>query len=504
MYATKRWVCLIATVAIFSSGPSAIAETVSATGTVEAVDAARGTVTVRRKTVNGEKTATLTVGTAARIVDETAQPTELGSLAKGDHVELAYDTESKAITRIRIVRRAAQGRDSAAAAGGVPLFNGDDLEGWSFVTAPKLKRINADLRFDECWGADAQRHVLFATGKGHTWLESAGKYDDFVLSLEWRFVPGAQRDPNGGGVVIRASGIHSWGIDPRGIEVDLSEEHTGAFICYGTPLANGKKRAVGEGTQLLDVMREPELNQHGEWNSITIRCQSDRITVSVNGKQVNEGSGARAKQGAICLRSQSSAIEYRNVRLTPINVGVSAAAAARSLVGDSLDGWRAYGSNDTPKWLVEDGVLVNYAQGPWLATKEEFGDFDLHLEFSLPPECNSGIYLRGRYEIQLIDSAARVQGRPPKPVQRCGAIYGQTAPSRDVYKGPNQWNTLDVRIEGKTVTVRMNEVTVIREAKLKGVTQGAPFKDEPNRGPIALQSHGVTGAKFRNITVTPR
>ncbi|HQU43317.1 MAG TPA: DUF1080 domain-containing protein, partial [Pirellulales bacterium] len=280
IYAIKRLAPVVAA-AVVASGLLVAEEIVTATGTVESADAARRTVTVRRKTAKGEKTATLNVGPSAPILDDEAQPTDLGSLAKGDTVELAYDTAAKVVTKIRVVVRAAPEGDTAASAEGVLLFNGDDLEGWNFVTAPKLKQINADLRFDDCWGADAQGHVLFATGKGHTWLESAGKYDDFVLSLEWRLVPGAKRDPNGGGVVVRASGVHSWGIDPRGIEIDLSDEHTGAFICYGTPLANGKKRAVGEGTQLLDAMREPELNRLGAWNSLQIRCDGDRITVSV-------------------------------------------------------------------------------------------------------------------------------------------------------------------------------------------------------------------------------
>lgn len=305
---------ILATVALLISVTAHLsAEIITATATIEAVDVDARTVIVRRNTSKGAKTARLRMKTSAQIAGGSGDPIEVGALAQGDQIELTYDTTAKSITKIKVLS-AAHDHD-ATSASGVPLFNGDDLEGWRFMTAPKLK---AELQFAECWGADAQRHVLFATGKGHTWLETAEKYDNFVLSLDWRMVPGAPSSPNGGGVVIRAVGVHSWGIDPRGIQVDLSDEHTGAFICYGTPLANGKKSAVGEGTQKLDAMSTPSLKGPAQWNSMQIRCDGSRVAVSVNGKKVNEGTGTRVKKGNICLRSQASAIEYRNIRLAPI------------------------------------------------------------------------------------------------------------------------------------------------------------------------------------------
>lgn len=85
-----------------------------------------------------------------------------------------------------------------------------------------------------------------------------------------------------------------------------------------------------------------------------------------------------------------------------------------------------------------------------------------------------------------------------------GRTFRTLATDGDVQLSSNQWNALDVRIEGKTVIVRMNDMTIVRCAQLRGVTAGASLADDSHSGPIVLQSHAVTGAKFRNITITPR
>jgi hypothetical protein len=237
-------------------------------------------------------------GTAAKLAD----------LEAGQKATITYDPSLSVATKIQATER-------KKPAGEVELFNGNDLDGWKFVVPPGPK---AELDLADTWGVDAERRVLFATGHGSSWLETEDKCDNFSLSLEWRFVPSAKLTGNGSGVVIRASGIHSFKFDPRGVEIDISAKGTGNFICYGTPLASTKGNAAGEKTQNIPALREPELKEFGEWNSMVIRCDGDRIAVDVNGKRVNEGTGVRVKKGEICLRSQNSAIEFRKIRLTPI------------------------------------------------------------------------------------------------------------------------------------------------------------------------------------------
>jgi TolB-like protein len=183
--------------------------------------------------------------------------------------------------------------------------------------------------------------------------------------------------------------------------------------------------------------------------------------------------------------------------------------AYRLLDADSLKGWETVGRADSPNWKVTKGILTQASLGPSLATSEKFENFNLYLEFSLPPKCNTGIYLRGRYEVQLLDSLFVLPGGKPVPPDKvCGAIWGQIPPSKYVYIGPDRWNTLDVLLVDRTVTVRMNKVTIIDAKSIGKVTGGALDENESEPGPIIIQSppadsRGETpGARFRNIIIT--
>jgi Domain of Unknown Function (DUF1080) len=175
------------------------------------------------------------------------------------------------------------------------------------------------------------------------------------------------------------------------------------------------------------------------------------------------------------------------------------------LEGNDLRHWESgVNGGGISNWKIDNGVLKLAREGQSIKTKDVFRDFDLHLEFKLPAKNNTGVFLRGRYEVQLLDSLHRNQkGEKAPPVGQCGAIWGQYAPSKDVYKGPNQWNTLDVRLVGDRVTVRMNNVMIIDNKILSKVTDGALDKNESDPGPILLQAHATIGQEFRNISITP-
>ena len=174
------------------------------------------------------------------------------------------------------------------------------------------------------------------------------------------------------------------------------------------------------------------------------------------------------------------------------------------LEDNSFSGWTTTTPAGTPNWAVKNGVLTNFAKGPNVLTKGKYTDFDLHLEYSLPAEGNSGVYLRGRYELQLLDNNTRdSNGKPVPPYAKNGAIWGLLAPSSLVYSGTNRWNSLDVRLVDRTVTVKLSDITVIDAQQLLKVTSGALDGRESEPGPIMLQSLPAFGAKFRNITITP-
>ena len=162
--------------------------------------------------------------------------------------------------------------------------------------------------------------------------------------------------------------------------------------------------------------------------------------------------------------------------------------------GRDLAGWRVLGEN---QWRAAGGVLRNTRSGGNLVTERSFGDFKLHLEFRYPEESNSGVYLRGRYEVQIMDSLG---AEPANDL--LGAIYGFLAPSELVARRPGEWQTFDITLVGRTVTVVANGRTVICEREIPGITGGALDSDEGAPGPLMLQGdHGPV--EYRNIVLTP-
>lgn len=164
--------------------------------------------------------------------------------------------------------------------------------------------------------------------------------------------------------------------------------------------------------------------------------------------------------------------------------------------GKDLTGWEPLG-NDS-HWMVKDGLLVNEAHGANLKTTEKFEDFKLHFEVNCPDHANSGFYLRGRYEVQL--EYEPLTSNPPE--RRIGSIYGRIAPKGDLARKPGEWDTFDVTLVGRTVTVVRNGVTTIDHQEIEGITGGALDANEGEPGPFYIQGDHTGGLKFRNITVS--
>lgn len=152
---------------------------------------------------------------------------------------------------------------------------------------------------------------------------------------------------------------------------------------------------------------------------------------------------------------------------------------------------------DNNRFTMKHGTLVNQKSGGNLITKQEFNDFKLHVEFKYPEGSNSGIYLRGRYETQILDS----YGMDPES-HNLGGIYGFIDPSVNAAKKAGEWQTYDITLVGRMVTVVLNDTEVICNRPIPGITGGALDSNEGEPGPIMLQGdHGPI--EFRNITITP-
>lgn len=162
--------------------------------------------------------------------------------------------------------------------------------------------------------------------------------------------------------------------------------------------------------------------------------------------------------------------------------------------GKDLIGWHATGEN---QWKVENGVLYSPKSGSNLLTDETFNDFKLHVEFRYPKESNSGVYLRGRYEIQVMDSKGA-----DATVGDLGAVYGFIIPSKQVAKDPGTWQAYDITLVGRMLTLVANGETIICNQEIPGITGGALDSKEGEPGPIYFQGdHGPI--EYRNIVLTP-
>lgn len=165
--------------------------------------------------------------------------------------------------------------------------------------------------------------------------------------------------------------------------------------------------------------------------------------------------------------------------------------------GKDLAGWRLRDPKSPAAWKVVNGELTNDPRSTDIITERTFRDFKLHIEFKMEEKSNSGVYVRGRYEVQVQDDF----GKEPDS-RRCGGIYGFIAPTKNTVKKAGEWQSFDITLIGRRITVMLNGETIIDNAEIPGITGGALDSDEAQRGPIMLQGdHGKI--YYRNIVITP-
>ncbi len=169
---------------------------------------------------------------------------------------------------------------------------------------------------------------------------------------------------------------------------------------------------------------------------------------------------------------------------------------------NSLDGWELINPKAKNGWSVKKGVLYNELtdhKGGWgnLRTTDEYEDFNLTLEVAFEKKGNSGVYLRGIYEVQVFDSYGM-----DLDSHNMGAVYSRITPSTNAEKPAGKWSSLDITLVDRHVTVILNGTKIIDNQPLLGCTGGAMTSDEFHPGPIYLQGdHGKV--KYRNMTIKP-
>jgi hypothetical protein len=185
------------------------------------------------------------------------------------------------------------------------LFNGKNLDGWTFDV------IDPAVKSEQIWSVSDG--LLVCKGRPPGIIRTCQDYTNYELTVEWRWAPGAK--PGNSGVLIHASKPREMFVWPKSIEVQLGSGNAGDFWMIGEKITVAGASPMGR-----RWMKRQESTEKppGEWNTMHIRCEGDKVTVRVNDILMNEGTGLSATKGAICLQSEGGEIHFRKVELAPI------------------------------------------------------------------------------------------------------------------------------------------------------------------------------------------
>lgn len=188
----------------------------------------------------------------------------------------------------------------------VALFNERDLEGWTFDT------LNSSVTKPESvWSVSDG--ILICKGRPPGVIRTLKEFSNYDLTLDWRWAPGAK--PGNSGVLIHCSKPREAFVWPKSVEVQLGHGNAGDFWMIGEELQ--VPGSEPQGRRWVKSGSNSE-KPSGEWNTVRIRCEGEKVSVWVNGQPVNQGTHLTAKKGAIALQSEGHEVHFRKIRLTPI------------------------------------------------------------------------------------------------------------------------------------------------------------------------------------------
>ncbi len=432
------------------------------------------------------------------------------------------------------------------------LFNGYNLDGWNtYLTGvglnsdPKgvFKVEDGLLHLNDIPATSARQPFGY--------LVTKSSYRDYHLRFQYRwgskrFSPreSAKRDS---GVIYHASSSDK--VWPSGAELQVQEGDTGDFWLIGGPTLSTTVASTSATPQryreggvpyttrsgsFVQLARNQARDSLSGWNTVELIVRGNEATHIVNGSVVNRGTlrdsgGNPLSRGRILFQVEGAEVYYRNIEIralgsaTPTEPeGTQPGGSGRVVLfdGSSNSAWRPKSSGGQ-LWPVRSGALEvvpgSRVSANDIQTKETFGDFKMHLEFQVPSSPsgtteqsrgNSGIYLQGRYELQVLDSYRYALSG----ANDAGAIYGVKDASRNVSRAPGSWQSFDItfraakysgsrKVSPAYVTVYWNGTRVhYGTAISRSTTLGAP--EGPSRGPILLQDHGDK-VRYRNIWIEP-
>lgn len=352
----------------------------------------------------------------------------------------------------------------------IDLFNGADLSGWSGVN---------DVTFDVNEG-----NLRLVKGMG--WLRSDQIYDDFILELECK----ALVESFDSGVFLRA-GLEGKPWPDEGFQVNLKQD------AFGT-LVRGYQPKIKSPLENVPM---------GEWTKVRLYSKGEESSLEINGEEIWQADFIEPEIGLIGFQAENKSFEFRNIRIQEIGY--------TDLLEAEGDGYKHLEVHAGPKavWSLKEGVLTCKGEGGgWIGTKlADYSDFILKLDYRVPKEGNSGVYIRcpkegdGAYtgmEIQILDDDAKHWGAL-QPWQMTGSIYHEVAPSVRATKEAGAWQSMTIKAVKNQVQIFVNGVLIV-DADLdqytKSTTEALPLKERPRQGYIGFQNYDGN-IEYRNVRV---
>lgn len=438
----------------------------------------------------------------------------------------------------------ARATDSDVSGGWTPLFNGKDLTGWE--GAPGLWSVKDGVIHGETTKENPLKSNTFLVYRG-------GSFDDFELRIKFRLLGGNS------GVQYRSKEFDKWRIagyqadilDTLGMVGFLYEEGGRAFLAnlgeFVLVTPNANRNVVGSVCDKQTLIDAGYYKIKG-WNEHRIICRGNHIVQYLNGYKTIElldndrltnptdpkDNRGASRTGLIALQlhvGPPMVVEFKDIRIRRITPPCADAVLAFN--GRNLDEWTtSAGSGKANKWVVGKakvsaadpkqlervegtGEMINlspeHGASQDIYSKAKFGDCRIELEVMVPQGSNSGIYVMGEYEIQVLDS----YGREKMTGGDMGAIYNAAVPSVNASKKPGEWQQYVIDFKAprfdaagkKTqnaefVRVELNGQVLHQNLVMPGATPGGVTGKEVAQGPLMFQgNHGPVA--YRNIVVTP-
>jgi hypothetical protein len=346
------------------------------------------------------------------------------------------------------------------------VFDGQSLQGWHVT--------GCDVGVEE-------GKLVIRDGDG--FVRTDHRYRDFVLELSYKPRRSEKYDS---GIYIRAELPPSGKPWPAKHQINLKQGDEANLI--------GFKEARSSG-----------LIQPGEWNRLKVTVVGDTVAMEINGQAAWKTSGLEPREGYVGIQVEvpgGGQFEFKDITITEIGYD--------SLFnGVDLTGWEGAGQDAAACWKVEEGLLLcTGAKGPWLRSKEEYGDFNFRFAYKLKEGGNSGVYIRvpasGNHhgaqagiEVQLLDDHAK-RYEKLKPYQYSGSLYAIVPAEPRVCRPVGEWNSMEIDCRGMHYLVIHNGVEVIRAS----AADYPALAERLTRGFLGLQNHSEE-VWFRDLRIGP-